>query len=106
MAKTTTIQTSSKANRKASAQTNTRARRERITAEAVSGTTHKGDFTNKGTMRSANRSFTGQNFGTHQKRYADIVAAFGRARLNQVDENGNLRTGRRGGGATLTSSTG
>lgn len=105
MAKTTRIQTSSKSNRKASAQTNTRARRERITAEAVSGTTHKGDFTDRGTMRSANRSYTGQNFGTRQKRYADIVAAFGRARRDQVDENGNLRVGR-GGRATLTFSAG
>lgn len=99
------IQTSSKANRLAAAQTNTKARRQRITAEAVSGTIHKGDFTNKSTMRSANRSYTGQNFGTHPKRYADIVAAIGRARLDQVDENGNLRAGR-SGKATLTFSAG
>ncbi|MDE7081653.1 MAG: hypothetical protein K2O78_08385 [Muribaculaceae bacterium] len=105
MAGRNTIQSASKANRKASAQTNTRERRTRITAEAVSGATHKGDFTNRSAMRQANRSYTGQNFGTHKTRYADLVAAFGRARRDQVDENGNLRTGR-GGTASLSFSAG
>ena len=98
-------QTASKANKEAARKTNTRARKERLTRDAVTGNASRGDYSNRSEMRNDNKSLTGQNFGTHNDRYADLVAAFGRARKDQVDADGNLITGP-GGTATLSFSVG
>lgn len=86
-------QVASKKNREAAARTNTRERRNRIAMEVATGSNNSGDFSNSSSLRSNNPTLMQQNFGNHNARYRDLVAAFGRLRpgeqLGVADGNGN-----------------
>lgn len=79
-------QVASKRNRQISTEhTRATGRNKRINAEYMSGSqTISGDFKNKAEQRGwrtkENKGgLTQQNIGNHKQRYADLVAAFGRA---------------------------
>lgn len=73
------ILASSKKNKQASAEhTRATGRNKRVTAEVLAGQNNRGDFKNSSELKKYNGALGQQNFSTHQGRYADLVAAFGR----------------------------
>lgn len=107
------LQVSSKGNKKASAEhTRKSGRRDRINKEYRAGANNRGDFKNSSAMKAYNGKLKQQNFGTHASRYADLVAAFGRARKGDAANTGGdgigggKGRGRAGSGASLSFSAG